>query len=1363
MEFVRKDISMFKANRYASSCFQAIILTGCAAFINTSSHADDNIDIYTIDGDIFSNNTITVQGLGFGSRGHFGPAEHMNFYYEDGETGDINNAQLTNSFGELVNHNNRTGSQFNILHERGAENKTYSPIFKRWGDSRTHTVRYSLSVNTEGKAEKHEYFMSSWVRLSDDFSNISNSRYNGSSLLSFQPERNSGDGLVGGGSISASAVKSPATVSVSTSSGQLTSYHQLLSDALKPGTWHRIDGWTSVKDASTGYVDEVKFWIDGVLIDSRQHDGFRQTSFPPMKAVHFVSYMKNLNDAESPFSVQTDDHYVDFTQARIELGNAATFSESTHREIQKPLFWNDSQIEFSPNLGSFKAGDSIHLYIINADGSVNEKGFPIGKPSVEAEFNSVHINFQPASSATPRDYLADSGAVFGDRGNNLRYGWSSDISSSARKRGATDVRDQRYDTLLHMYLPSKGFDASWEIELPNGDYRVHFVAGDPWYNSEAESIDIEGIPFVSGAPGSSGALENTQVITVSDGRLTLSNSNDGTAITNKPLYIDIERADQGPDITPPSSSFGFNSLADSEQIFLNWENSILDFEGAMVVISDSPIDQLPEAGSQYSAGDTIGNAHVHSVGLESQTLISNLNNDDVYYIKVLAFDSDYNYADSDQLQLTPKGSSNPEEERLMSLNAMEKIGKGHDPKVVYQIHNRFSKAYFSALTTPEVYQFNGDKLSIDDSSEWHYASEKSATIAWQTNLPSLTYVEYGEDNSFGMRTAPAERHFYTHNHYLKNLKTDTTYHYRLVATDERGHQVTSDTRTLTTSTPSNVIRIPDDVPGGAPYLLDDANVTYLLTEDISAESGVFRIRGENVTLDLGGHTVTHATRLHDSYNGKDINHNGIAVWRFNYPVSAGKFRVLNGTFKQGDAANIGGNYGGYQAIAMSDQDQLEIAGVTFDYHTAQHYAIYMNLGSGYAFSKDYDIHHNVFKDRGWHITNRHGKSGSRAVLFTGSGLAGNNDFKLHHNLIKRTRQNGLSGATSVHDNEIYVDSWSTNSFAIQPYSYPGEDAGNVTNNRIFLTGYHAIAAPWAHENLDVSSNFVHMEGINSEDRRWWESFGDQNSLNGFRITNYGAGGQVRNNLVYANNMIVGTARHGSIMRGTEFFSDYSIAGTVLTNSTIKLISEDTETTRVAPVVTQGTGNLGHLPTVYRDSTLTANLTNVSFGDNYGRGYNHHFYNVVFEKVGDDADYHTFIFDGGYSRDGHVVRDCHFVGGAAWDDVNWRRTGALSAYSVEWTLTLNTEPNAQVTIFDSEGEQVLAQTLGSDGLISVPLTQATIRPIEWTPGGGGGGVRAKDQHTKYFKTPHRIVMTNASGEVTETTVNMDAKKTINLNL
>ncbi len=460
---------MFTVKNVKNRLILSAFLLGSFSIFNTPAKASEDIEIYTTEGDIYTQETVTVKGLGFGFRGHFGPSDNMNFYYEDGETGQIKNDQRTNSFAELVNINNRAGSQYSLLHERGAEVKTYSPIFKRWGDSRTHTVRYSLSIDTEGKADKHEYFMSSWVRLSKDFSNLESNRYNGSSLLSFQPERNSGNGIVGGGSISASAEKSPSVLSVSTSSGQLTSYHQRLSDALKPGTWHRIDGWTSVKDATTGYVDEVKFWVDGILIDSRQQDGFRQTEFPPMKAVHFVSYMKNLNDAQSPFSVQTDDHYVDFTQARIELGNAPTFSASNHREIQQPLFWNDGQIEFKTNLGSFRNGDAVYLYIINADGSVNENGYALNNTNPPTEFSSVHINFQPASVGAPQDYLIDSGAVFGDRGNGLRYGWSSDISASARRRGSNDVRDQRYDTLLHMYLPSQGYDASWEIAVPNGD------------------------------------------------------------------------------------------------------------------------------------------------------------------------------------------------------------------------------------------------------------------------------------------------------------------------------------------------------------------------------------------------------------------------------------------------------------------------------------------------------------------------------------------------------------------------------------------------------------------------------------------------------------------------------------------------------------------------------------------------------------------------------------------------------------------------------------------------------------------------------------------------------------------------------
>ena len=46
------------------------------------------------------------------------------------------------------------------------------------------------------------------------------------------------------------------------------------------------------------------------------------------------------------------------------------------------------------------------------------------------------INFQPAASAVPAGYDVDSGAIFGDRGNGLSYGWNFDDSANTRDRNS---------------------------------------------------------------------------------------------------------------------------------------------------------------------------------------------------------------------------------------------------------------------------------------------------------------------------------------------------------------------------------------------------------------------------------------------------------------------------------------------------------------------------------------------------------------------------------------------------------------------------------------------------------------------------------------------------------------------------------------------------------------------------------------------------------------------------------------------------------------------------------------------------------------------------------------------------------------
>ena len=150
---------------------------------------------------------------------------------------------------------------------------------------------------------------------------------------------------------------------------------------------------------------------------------------------------------------------------------------------------------------------------------------------------TTRINFQPASAAVPAGYLADTGLVFGPRGNGLSYGWNADSTAQTRDRNASNSPDQRYDTLIYMQRAGNP-DAVWEVAVPNDSYQVRVVAGDPSYFGNRLSIAVEGIVTVNGTTTSAERwLEGRVGVTVTDGRLTIRNA--PGAEGNKISFVEI--------------------------------------------------------------------------------------------------------------------------------------------------------------------------------------------------------------------------------------------------------------------------------------------------------------------------------------------------------------------------------------------------------------------------------------------------------------------------------------------------------------------------------------------------------------------------------------------------------------------------------------------------------------------------------------------------------------------------------------------------------------------------------------------------------------------------------------------------------
>ena len=112
------------------------------------------------------------------------------------------------------------------------------------------------------------------------------------------------------------------------------------------------------------------------------------------------------------------------------------------------------------------------------------------------------INFQLTGTPVPTRYLADTGDVFGDRGNGLFFGWSSDHTDQSRDRNL--VADQRLDTLIHIEAGQK-----WEFQLANGVYEVTVAVGDPANNDGIHTINVEGVNFWNAVPDTNSAMVQT--------------------------------------------------------------------------------------------------------------------------------------------------------------------------------------------------------------------------------------------------------------------------------------------------------------------------------------------------------------------------------------------------------------------------------------------------------------------------------------------------------------------------------------------------------------------------------------------------------------------------------------------------------------------------------------------------------------------------------------------------------------------------------------------------------------------------------------------------------------------------------------
>ena len=172
-----------------------------------------------------------------------------------------------------------------------------------------------------------------------------------------------------------------------------------------------------------------------------------------------------------------------------------------------------------------------------------------------------------------------------------------------------------------------------------------------------------------------------------------------------------------------------------------------------------------------------------------------------------------------------------------------------------------------------------------------------------------------------------------------------------------------------------------------PGILDEPATTYVLTQDVSAPHTAFVIKGDDITLDLGGHTVTYGTADGDWVSGVFARplgrHEEFGLIPLEGFGGASNFTLKNGRIIEGEGS---GHY--RHAIYMRGGDGLEVHDVESEVHSPDSNNVnVLYWGSA-------RIHHNHLVNRVKVVSNRH-YPGEDVIVIWGVG----GPIEIDHNTI----------------------------------------------------------------------------------------------------------------------------------------------------------------------------------------------------------------------------------------------------------------------------------------------------------------------------------------------------------------------------
>ena len=242
-------------------------------------------------------------------------------------------------------------------------NSTYS------AHKKNETQNDRAYINQGGSNTYAHYYVSFYIYLASDYPNskVNDKFFRAGS----QPLHGSGYPNIVWGDNSGSAVSSRLTVEYEADGNTAEA---ITGGTISKGAWHFVEIiWGMPVGGETD--DFAYVYVNNSQENALPHTGDLWWS-DYMTRDPFISIGTWFNTADGGIGSgwYYDDVYISFTQARVVIGDNATYSSCTHLEAQVPTAWSTSSITVDVNVGSFAADATAYVFVFDDEGNHNTVG-----------------------------------------------------------------------------------------------------------------------------------------------------------------------------------------------------------------------------------------------------------------------------------------------------------------------------------------------------------------------------------------------------------------------------------------------------------------------------------------------------------------------------------------------------------------------------------------------------------------------------------------------------------------------------------------------------------------------------------------------------------------------------------------------------------------------------------------------------------------------------------------------------------------------------------------------------------------------------------------------------------------------------